>query len=108
MTIKRAIENTRPVRPYRQASPSPARHRPGARSARRKGRRRHSGADRLQKEIVIYVAFVDPEFAESQFAPHPDPTPSFAAPATDGTPANPRSARGSDVAFVHVYAHRGY
>src|SRR5690242_14939565 len=27
----------RPVRPYRQASPSPARHRPGARSARRMG-----------------------------------------------------------------------
>src|SRR4051812_29327571 len=32
---KRGYPTKRPVRPYRQASPSPARHRPGARSARR-------------------------------------------------------------------------
>src|SRR5437870_12363923 len=94
-----ALLQKRPVRPYRQASPSPARHRPGARSARRKGRRRHSMADRLEKETVTYVAFLDPEFPEAEFCPRADPTPSLRAPTTDG-PVDPRSPRGSDVAFV--------
>src|SRR5207302_1301150 len=61
-------------------------------------------ADRLQKEIVNYVAFLDPEFPEPEFAPHPDPTPSLTAPATGATPANPRSARGPDRAVVHGFA----
>src|SRR6266481_2119469 len=61
-------------------------------------------ADRLQKEMVIYVAFLDPEFPKPEFAARPDPTPSFAAPATSGTPINPRSPRGSDIAVVHGFA----
>jgi hypothetical protein len=48
-------------------------------------------ADRLQKEIVIYVAFLDPEFPEPEFAPRPDPTPSRAAPTTGANPVNPPS-----------------
>src|SRR3954454_8121261 len=39
--------------PYRQASPPPARHRPGARSARRGGRR-HPIADRIAKETTMW------------------------------------------------------
>src|SRR5437763_11145007 len=50
--------------PLPPSKPPPARHRPGARSARRDGRCRHSLADRLQKEIVNYVAFLDPELPE--------------------------------------------
>jgi hypothetical protein len=46
-------------------------------------------ADRLQKGIVIYVAFLDAEFADTEFSAHPDPTPSLAAPATGGLPVNP-------------------
>jgi len=61
-------------------------------------------ADRLQKEIVIYVAFLDPEFPEPEFAPRPDPTPSRAAPTTGANPVNPRSPRGSDLAVVHGFA----
>src|SRR5262249_29161470 len=38
--------------PYRQASPAPARHRPGARSARREGRH-HPIADRLLQGAPI-------------------------------------------------------
>jgi hypothetical protein len=44
--------------------------------------------NRRHKEIVNYVAFLDAEFAEPEFAPHPDPTPSVAAPATDETPVD--------------------
>jgi hypothetical protein len=61
-------------------------------------------AHHLQKEIVIYVAFLNPEFRAPEFSPHPDPTAALAAPATGGTPLNPRSARGSDSAVVHGFA----
>src|SRR6185369_2648146 len=40
--------------PYRQASPPPARHRPGARSARREGRR-HSIADHIAKDTTMWL-----------------------------------------------------
>src|SRR5262249_5600617 len=42
--------------PYRRASPPPARHRPGARSARRDGRRFDSKADRFRKGGLNHVA----------------------------------------------------
>src|SRR5207244_2723265 len=86
------------------AKQAPHRHRPGARSARRKGRRRHSMADRLQKEIVIYVAFLDPEFPAPEFAPRPDPTSYLAAQAIGGTSVNPRIPRGSVGAVMHGFA----
>jgi hypothetical protein len=43
-------------------------------------------------EIVIYVAFLDPEFSEPKFVPHQATTPSVAAPASGDTPTNPRIA----------------
>ncbi len=40
--------------PYRQASPPPARHRPGARSARRQGRRRESVSFDEQTAVKVF------------------------------------------------------
>src|SRR5436305_15250148 len=61
-------------------------------------------ADRLQKEIVNYVVFLDPEFPEPEFAPHPDATPSLAAQTTGWATVNARSARGSVAAVMHGFA----
>src|SRR5687768_11022804 len=47
------LDNSGRWGPYRQASPPPARHRPGARSARREVRR-HSIADHNAKETIMW------------------------------------------------------
>src|SRR5436190_19656248 len=60
-------------------------------------------AGRLQKETVTYVASLDPEFPEPEFAPHADPTPHLAAPAADDAPVNPRSSRRSDGSVVYGF-----
>src|SRR6516162_106442 len=79
-------QTRRPVRPYHQASPSPARHRPGARSARREGRRYHYIADHLFKG-EIYVVPLDVQLREmpvlTHFGPSAQgpPAPTFHSPA---------------------------
>src|SRR4029434_8379982 len=66
--------------PYRQASPPPARHRPGARSARREGRR-HPTADRTAKETPMSRTLF------ASLKPRPAGTPAR------GTPRRPKTAR---------------
>src|SRR5438067_1971830 len=59
-------------------------------------------ADRLQKENVTYVAFLDPELPESEF--HPGPALRVAAPAADGS--MPAAARMPGESVATQYAHR--
>src|ERR1700757_1940108 len=65
--------------PYRQASPSPARHRPGARSARRKGRRNHDNADRLLQGATVMTFLLGTWLRAMQRKAAPDAPPHHGA-----------------------------
>src|SRR5262249_52156357 len=60
--------------PYRQASPPPARHRPGARSARREGRR-HPTADRLLQGATVMTFLLGTWLRAVQRNAAPDASP---------------------------------
>src|SRR5438477_4977139 len=81
------LEEKRPVRPYRQASPSPARHRPGARFARRERCDFMASQTTLEKESphVVPELLQAPEFNSSTVA--------TSLPTSAGFALVPRTAR---------------